>query len=150
MKKLLIFCLICFSIIAKAETLQIESASLIKQQIAQQMESSVACWNKGDLTCFMQSYENSDRTLFISGTKFIFGWQNSFDHYMLKYGKNKSDMGNLDIIVKNIEVLDSNYAYLYGNYFLVKDGKEYSGVTSLLFILDSKSQSWKIILDHSS
>lgn len=150
MKKLLIYTLICLSVVAHAETLMVESSSVTKQQITQQMECSIACWNHGDLNCFMQSYENSDKTLFISGTKFIYGWQNSFDHYMKKYGNNKSDMGNLDINVLDIEVLDNNYAYLYGNYLLIKDGQKYSGVTSLLFKRDTKSQKWKIILDHSS
>lgn len=118
------------------------------QEITTTLNQQVNCWNNGDLKCFMDGYVNSDKTLFISGNKFIHGWQNSYDHYKNKYGDDKQGMGKLQITIDGIETIDNTHAYLYGRWHLVTNGNEYNGVTSLIF--QKNSDKWQIVLDHSN
>ena len=89
----------------------------------------------------MDGYVHSNKTLFISGDKFIYGWQNSYDYCKKKYSNDKKGMWHLQITIEDINPMDSSHAYLTGS-------KEYNGVTSLIF--QKTNNKWKIILDHSN
>lgn len=119
------------------------------QDINKSLANSLRCWNNGDLKCFMDAlYVKSDKTLFISGTKFIYGWQNSYNHYKEKYGDSKSNMGQLKVTLDEVKLLDNNHAFAYGRYHLQVGSKVYNGVTSLLFL--KSTGQWKVMVDHSS
>ncbi|RTL10878.1 MAG: hypothetical protein EKK54_09045 [Neisseriaceae bacterium] len=120
----------------------------VTQGVTSAMDQSVKCWNAGDLECFMKGYVNSPKTLFISGDKFIYGWQSSYDHYKRKYGSDKKGMGQLQIKIDGIEALDEQHAFLYGHWKLQAESKEYAGVTSLLF--KKNDNKWQIMVDHSN
>jgi len=147
-KLLLSISCIMLAAVSHANELTNKQNDKIKQEITKTMSMSVNCWNNGDLKCFMNGYAHNDKTTFISGNKFIHGWQSSYDHYKEKYGNDKKGMGKLQITVDAIEPLDFNHAYLYGKWQLVANDKEYNGVTSLIF--QKISGKWEIILDHSN
>ena len=128
--------------------LSIAQTDGIKQDITKIINQIVNDWNSGNLEEFMNSYDKSDKTLFISGHKFIHGWQNSYEFYKQKYGDNKQDMGQLQIEIKSIELLGTSHAFLYGVWHLTMIDKEHSGVTSLIFQI--KDNNWKIVVDHSN
>jgi hypothetical protein len=44
-----------------------ENASEDQAAIYSIMDQQVACWNKGDLDCFMEGYWQSDSLMFIGG-----------------------------------------------------------------------------------
>jgi ketosteroid isomerase-like protein len=150
MKKILLT--ICASLIlsanVSAKELTLQQNQKIQSEITAAMTKYVKCWNNGDLECFMDGYVNSDKTLFISGDKFIYGWQNSYDHYKKKYGDDKKGMGHLQIMVEDINPIDSTHSYLTGKWHLTTESKEYNGVTSLIF--EKVGKKWQIILDHSN
>lgn len=148
MKKILILLTSALGCVAHAESLTSTQNAAIKAGVTQAMYDSVQCWNAADLKCFMDGYVNSDKTLFISGDKFIHGWQASYDHYKQKYGTNKQGMGHLDIKIEDIQALDETHAFLYGRWQLKAEKKEYSGVTSLLF--EKHANKWQIMVDHSN
>lgn len=150
MKKSILFStlLCCVGGVFADSSLNAEQSKQYQQEIRQTMDQSVDCWNNGDLDCFMGSYVKSKDIVFISGDKFIYGWQNAYDHYKMKYGTNKKAMGQLQISVNEVQILDPNHAYLFGRFHLVIESKEYNGVTSLIFA--KEQNNWKIMLDHSS
>ncbi len=146
MKNILSILLIMLSFACFAKESDVETT---KEDINNVLLHSVECWNKSDLQCFIDTlYVKSDKTIFISGTKFIHGWQNLFIHYQQKYGTSRKDMGHLQIKLEEIEILDNNHAFAYGTYHLETKKKIYDGVTSLLFL--KSHDKWKIIADHSS
>lgn len=150
MKKILL--IICGTFVIGVNAYANDITSLqnqkIREQVSSAMSQSLTCWNNGDLECFMDGYVHSDKTLFISGDKFIYGWQNSYDHYKKKYGNDKKGMGHLQITIEDINPMDSSHAYLTGKWNLVTESKEYNGVTSLIF--QKTNNKWQIILDHSN
>lgn len=104
MKKILLTICGTFVIAVNAYANDITSlqSQKIREQVSSAMNQSLACWNNGDLECFMDGYVHSDKTLFISGDKFIYGWQSSYDHYKKKYGNDKKGMGHLQITIEDI------------------------------------------------
>ena len=145
-KLLLIGCLTisstCFAVDKKTED------EAIKQGVTRALNDSIICWNTGNLDCFMDAYVNDNKTLFISDTKFLHGWQQFYDHYKKKYGNDKKGMGHLEIDLTEIEPLDSTHAFAYGRWHLKNNKKEYNGVTSLIFV--KKGAKWQIMVDHSN
>lgn len=119
-----------------------------QQEIESMMSSSVACWNKGDLPCFMNSYVKSDDLLFISGTKFIHGWNNINQRYQKRYGTNTQQMGQLKLTIGGMESLGESHVLLYGKFHLDIESKNYDGVTSLILV--KAADQWKIMADHSN
>jgi hypothetical protein len=148
MKKILMLLTSTLSLAVHADNLNQTQTESIQTGVTQAMYDSVQCWNAADLKCFMAGYVKSDKTLFISGDKFIHGWQNSYDHYQKKYSTNRQGMGKLNIKIDEIRALDENHAFLYGRWQLKTESKEYSGVTSLIF--EKHANKWQIIVDHSN
>lgn len=145
MKKLIFAVLFSIaSFFASAETI----SPKVQQEIESTMNSSVACWNKGDLPCFMDYYVKSDDLLFISGTKFIHGWDNINQRYKERYGNNTKQMGQLQLKINGMQQLDPSHVFLYGQFHLEIESKNYDGVTSLIFV--KSAGKWKIMSDHSN
>ena len=119
-----------------------------QQQILNSLANSEECWNKGDLRGFMDVYVKSEQILFISGTSFVHGWQESYQHYIKKYGNAKQNMGQLHIKIESIRLLDKEHAFAYGRYHLKTANATYDGVTSL--ILEKDKERWRIMIDHSN
>lgn len=101
----------------------------IKNQIEVTMNNSVACWNKGDLQCFMDYYAKSDDLLFISGQNFIHGWDNIYARYKARYGDNTKQMGQLKLTINGMQQLGESHVFLYGQFHLEVESKKYDGVT---------------------
>lgn len=141
---LFIFTLIC----SCSSAITTQQVNLDKKQIIQNIAASVACWNSANLKCFMNYYINSPDTLFISNTKFIYGWQSLYDHYSQKYGSNTNSMGKLSLTPESVKIFDNNHAFLYGRWHLVTESQVYDGVTSLIF--EKINKDWKITIDHSN
>lgn len=136
-----------FTINAQAADSKAENEA-IKQGVTEALDKSVTCWNKGDLDCFLDAYVQDQKTLFITDTTFLYGWEAFYEHYKKKYGNDKPGMGHLEIKVTGIEPLDSKHAFLYGRWYLKNNKGEFKGVTSLLFLKVGKK--WQIMVDHSN
>ncbi len=106
---------------------------------------STAAWNRGDLTTFMRSYEQSPDTLYVSSQTVVRGYANIRAHYAAGY---KHGMGALTISNVLVRPLGDDYAVAVARWHL--DGTGGSRNTGLFtLVLHRTAQGWKIITDHS-
>lgn len=120
-----------------------------QQEIQAAMNNSLECWNAANLKCFMNLYLKSDETVYVSGTSFIYGWQNIYQNYVSRYGGSRQSMGQLKIdLLGKIKMLDNRHALVFGRFHLKIANKVYNGVTELIFI--NYNGSWKVMVDHSN
>jgi uncharacterized protein (TIGR02246 family) len=117
--------------------------------IRQLMQQQVDAWNRGDVTAFMTTYEDSPDTTFV-GDKVEHGYAQILERYHRNYGT-PAAMGKLKFSNLEIRVLDANYAVATGNFHLDRSaagGGNADGIFSLM--LRKGASGWKIILDHSN
>ena len=111
------------------------------------LERQQAAWNRNDLTTFMDGYAHVETLVFTSGAKVRHGWQQAFDSYQTRYGKDPSGMGKLDFAITSIDAVGADGAVVLGTWKL--DGPNAgSGVFTLVF--ERRPEGWRIIHDHTS
>ena len=120
------------------------------------LESQVAAWNRADIPGFMQGYEDSPETAFVSTHGVERGFQPILDRYRKAYAS-QEQMGKLTFSELNIRLLPSStgaveYAIVTGRFHLDRSAygtaRQDDGVYSLLF--HKTASGWKIILDHTA
>ena len=148
MKKLFLLACAVISFNSFAAGMSASEVKQTKQNVTTALNNSINCWNSGDLDCFMDLYVRDKDTLFISGTDFLHGWQDFYDHYKKKYGTNKQGMGHLEFTISGIDVLDSKHVFLYGRWKVINSDQEHAGVASMLFL--KVGSKWQIKVDHSN
>jgi uncharacterized protein (TIGR02246 family) len=109
------------------------------------LAQSAAAWNRGDLTTFMQSYERSPDTTYVSSRNVIRGYANIRAHYAAGY---KGAMGTLTISDVMVRPLGVQYAVAAARWHLAGAGStRNTGLFTL--VLHRTAAGWKIINDHS-
>ncbi len=109
------------------------------------LERSAAAWNRGDLTAFMQSYERSPDTVYISSHAVIHGYDAIRAHYATAH---PGAMGTLTFSGLAVRPLGAGYAVVVARWHLaMADGTKPTGLFSL--VLHRTPAGWKIIADHS-
>jgi ketosteroid isomerase-like protein len=111
------------------------------------LDAQVAAWNRGDIAGFMDGYEQSQQTLFISGDSVTRGWQTVLDRYKRSYDT-REKMGTLAFSELEIKPLGNGYAVVSGRWQLTRAADTPRGRFTLLFRRTAKG--WKIIHDHTS
>jgi uncharacterized protein (TIGR02246 family) len=119
------------------------------------MDAQEAAWNRGDLVAFMQAYEDSTETTYISSTVRK-GYEPILERYRTAYA-NAAQMGAVSFSNVEVRLLPSacgavEYAVTTGNFHLKRTDRgsatKDDGVFSLVW--RKGPQGWKIVLDHSS
>jgi len=119
-----------------------DSSSVVDKLFVQQ-----ACWNNGDIDCFMETYWKSDSLKFIGKDGITYGWQATIDRYKSKY-PDQSYMGTLSFNVLALEYLGSNTLMLVGKWDLKRTMGDVGGHFTLIW--KRISGEWVIIADHTS
>ena len=120
-----------------------------EQEIRRVLDDQVAAWNRGDVSAFMEGYEKSDATTFVSATV-TKGHAQVLASYLKRY-PTRDRMGTLRFSDPEIRRLGTEYASVIGRFHLDRSaeaGGEAAGIFTLLF--RKTAQGWKIILDHTS
>ena len=118
-----------------------------KAAIKKVLADQVACWNKGDLDCFMQGYWQSEELLFLGGSGPTYGWQTTLDNYRKRY-PDQATKGQLQFDIISIDLLGDQHAFVVGKFTLKRTVGDASGHFTLLWQkVDGK---WVIITDHTS
>jgi uncharacterized protein (TIGR02246 family) len=114
------------------------------------MAESVAGWNAGDVSRFMEVYSDDAATSFVAGDGLVRGKTAMTARYRAKYDfSDAAKRGALTIERLDYRPLGPGYALYIGRYTLrYSDGHSASGPTSL--VLHHEAGGWKIIADHSS
>jgi hypothetical protein len=139
---LVISCVGLSSITRAQSDLQSDSSAVVAKLFDQQ-----ACWNNGDIDCFMEAYWKSDSLKFIGKDGITYGWQATIDRYKSKY-PDQSFMGSLSFNVLALEYLGSNTLMLVGKWDLKRTMGDVGGHFTLIW--KRISGEWVIIADHTS
>lgn len=113
------------------------------------LERQVADWNKHDLDGFLEGYERSPRTVFLSGGDRTDGWEAMGARYRKRYQGEGKEMGRLTFTDVEIETFSPTSAFARGRWQLtLSDGSKPAGLFTL--ILRKTAGGWKIVHDHTS
>lgn len=127
---------------AAAATPEQERAAIL--DVIRNME---AAWNRGDFRGYMAGFKNPDAT-FITGGRFLSGWQHRLDQYIRDYGGSPERRGKLHFYNMKIDLLAPDAAMLVGQYRLVRGERVTEGVNSRLF--RKIGGRWLITMNHVS
>jgi len=120
-----------------------------EEAIRKVLDDQVSAWNRGDIPAFMEGYDKSESTTFVS-TAITKGHAQVLASYLKRYPA-RENMGTLKFAGLEIRPLGAEYASVIGTFHLertTQGGGEASGIFTLLF--HRTNQGWKIILDHTS
>jgi len=104
-------------------------------------------WNRGDIEGYMDGYDRSPDTVFVSGDRINRGWQTVLDRYKKSYDS-REKMGVLTFSDVEITVLSKDAAVVLGRWRLKRTSDEPHGTFTLL--LRKTKTGWKIVHDHTS
>ena len=111
------------------------------------IEAQRDAWNRGDIEGYMDGYERSADTTFLSGDNLTRGWQTVLDRYKKNYDT-REKMGVLTFSDLEIRMLSDDSALAIGRWILKRANDEPHGRFSLVF--RRTSSGWRIIHDHTS
>jgi uncharacterized protein (TIGR02246 family) len=104
-------------------------------------------WNRGDIEGYMDGYERSDATVFVSGDTVTHGWQTVLERYKKGYDS-REKMGTLTFSALEITTLGKDSALVLGRWALQRAQDRPHGTFTLIF--KRGKHGWKIIHDHTS
>lgn len=132
-----------------------QSASSDEASIRAALEAQAAAWNHGDISAFMQEYEDSPDTTFI-GSSVRKGFRPILERYKQSY-TSAAQMGTLTFSDLDVRLMPgtcgkTDIALVTGRFHLQRTEKgpatKDDGVFSLVW--HKTARGWKIILDHTS
>lgn len=115
----------------------------IRETLARQQ----ACWNKGDIDCFMVGYWESDELRFMGKNGITKGFANTKARYKKSY-PDQASMGQLSFDILSVEKIASKKAMVIGKWHLERETENLEGHFSLIW--ERIKGEWVIVLDHSS
>jgi len=104
-------------------------------------------WNRGDIEGYMDGYDRSPDTVFVSGDRINRGWQMVLDRYKKSYDS-REKMGVLSFSDVEITMLSKDAAAVLGRWRLKRANDEPHGTFTLLF--RKTKAGWRIVHDHTS
>ena len=119
------------------------------------ISAQTAAWNRGDISAFMQAYEDAPDTTFIGATVRK-GFQPILERYQKSYS-NPAQMGTLTFNDLELRLLpatcgQTEFAIVTGRFHLERKEKgeatKDDGIFSLVW--RKGAHGWKILLDHTS
>jgi uncharacterized protein (TIGR02246 family) len=111
------------------------------------IEAQRDAWNKGDIEGYMDGYERSNKTVFVSGDTVTRGWQTVLERYKKAYDT-REKMGELTFSDLEVTLLSKDAAVVVGRWLLKRSKDEPHGRFTLIF--KKTKQGWRIIHDHTS
>lgn len=118
-----------------------------RAEILATMDHQEACWNEGDIECFMEGYWPSDSLMFIGKDGVTYGYQNTLERYLNNY-PDRSAMGMLNFEIIELQRLAEDAYFMVGKWQLKRKIGDIGGHFTLLFRkIDGE---WLIVSDHSS
>jgi len=134
--------------LAQADSLgQSNKTNATEAAIRAVLDSQRDAWNRGDIEGYMDGYDRSLDTVFVSGDRINRGWQMVLDRYKKSYDS-REKMGQLTFSDVEITMLSKDAAAVLGRWRLKRANDEPHGTFTLLF---RKTKSgWKIVHDHTS
>ncbi len=148
-RKCLVACSIISLVILFSITIvaQLKLNSKPEAAIRAVIEAQRDAWNRGDVEGYMDGYERSPDTTFLSGDNLTRGWQTVLDRYKKNYDT-REKMGTLSFSDLEVRMLGEESALVTGRWMLKRANDEPHGRFSLIF--RRTKVGWRIIHDHTS
>jgi uncharacterized protein (TIGR02246 family) len=149
-RKILLTLLLLFpitSMAVKAQTSQKQKNAKTIAAIRAVLDAQRDAWNRGDIEGYMDGYERSEQTVFVSGDNLTRGWQTVLERYKKNYNT-REKMGTLTFSDLEVTLLGKDAAVVHGRWHLQRANDEPHGRFTLVF--RRTKQGWKIIHDHTS
>ncbi len=129
-----------------------DASSSVHREIEDLLNRSAAAWSAGDLDAFMECYEDSADTIYLTSTQLVAGYAGIRSMYAERFGAGSRDsMGALGIKVLRVTPLGDRHALAVGSYSLEgvpASRQDHTGICSL--ILHKTASGWRISADHTS
>src|SRR5205807_3668039 len=90
------------------------------------LDAQAAAWNRGDLEGYMDGYDRSPNTEFVTGDHINRGWQAVLDRYQKTYDS-REKMGTLTFSDLEITLLSKDAALVLGRWRLKRANDEPHG-----------------------
>ena len=111
------------------------------------LDAQATAWNRGDIQGYMDGYDRSPDTVFVSGDRVTRGWQTVLERYQKTYDT-REKMGALTFSDLEITMLNKDVAIVLGRWHLKRSKDEPHGRFTLLF--RKTKAGWRIVHDHTS
>src|SRR6187402_2672597 len=109
-----------------------DSAAEARTEIQASLDASAAAWSTGDLDRFMTCYEQAPTTTYVSGARFVRGYDAIRAMYAERFGGGShAKMGRLALEILDFRQIDKRHAYVVGRFHLYRaaaDGGDASGL----------------------
>lgn len=129
-----------------------DASGSVHREIEALLNRSAAAWSAGDLDEFMECYENSPDTIYLTATRIVAGYAEIRSMYAQRFGAGSDQsMGILGIKVVRVTLLGAVHALAVGSFSLggvTTSREDHKGVCSL--ILHKTTRGWRISADHTS
>src|SRR5688572_5391156 len=139
--------LTCLNSVAKVAQGQNKKYAKIETAIRAVLDAQRDAWNRGEIEGYMDGYDRSTETVFISGDSLTRGWQTVLDRYKKNYDS-REKMGTLSFSELEIKVLSKDAALVIGRWQLQRAPDQPHGRFTLLF--RRTKAGWRIVHDHTS
>ena len=119
------------------------------QAVQQVLEQSAGAWSAGRLDAFMECYENSPDTVYLSSTQVVYGYNDIRSMYAQRL-TGTEPIPPLNMALLHVSRLGAKHALAIGR-FTLGNGQPVesrSGVWSL--VLHDTGAGWRIRADHTS
>jgi hypothetical protein len=115
------------------------------QAIQHVLEQSAGAWSAGKLDAFMECYENSPDTVYLSSSQVVHGYNDIRAMYAQRLSGTEP-IQPLNMTLLHVSRLGMQHALAIGRFTLGNDTR--SGVWSL--VLHDTGAGWRIRADHTS
>jgi uncharacterized protein (TIGR02246 family) len=118
-----------------------------KTAIRNVFEAGCAAWNRGDLDGYLASYWDSNKTIWVSNGSLRRGSKAIAAAYRARFSA-PSQMGKLNLLELDIDVLTAEDAIAFGRWMLVIDNTSSTGYFTVQ--LRKIEGAWLFVSDHAS
>jgi hypothetical protein len=148
MKKFAAFVLVIAGLTAVYYYFAREEENLDVSEIRSLLNRQTACWNLGNVECFMMGYWESDSLIFIGRSGITYGYQNTLEGYKERYS-DKSAMGELKFDIMEMRKISDEVYLVVGKFYLERESLEdIEGIFTLT--LKKIKDKWVIVADHTT
>jgi len=127
-------------------------AERLSGEVKAVLDCSMAAWNAGDLKGFLDCYENSPHTSYLTSDQIVVGYAEIERLYAERFATvSTARRGILSMSLSRVVALSAEHSLAIGRYLLSRDesnGGPGDGVFSL--VLRKTPVGWRIAADHTS
>ena len=144
----LLFFIVCLFFLSCSTSSKLSLSQDDLSAIQANFDQQAACWNKGDLECYVQAYYPSENVQTISRAGVTKGYRDILASYQKYFPKDK--MGHLHFDNFSYKKLNKQYIYVVGRFNLKYDKQSDLRQGWFSVIMEKIKGKWYMVSDHSS